>query len=106
MQALISSDLALCFEVYKVTFKTGDFEPISYLCGSKSSTPIKILVGWSTINLTATYNLSNMMTGQSYSFKKLRFFEPNLGKKGRVKDCFQQLSPDQVKQANVSALMT
>ena len=63
MQALISNDLALCFEVYKVTLKYGDVEPIKFLGTTKSCSPVKLLVGWSTINLTATYILSNMMAG-------------------------------------------
>ena len=97
MQALISSDLALCFEVYKVTMKTGDLEPIRYLGVTKSSTPIKVLVGWTTINLSATYNLSNIMAGQSFRFKKLKVFAPCFGKKARVTDCYQQLTSDSVK---------
>ena len=63
MQALITSDLALVLEVYKVTLKYGDPEPTRFLGVTKSCSPIKLLVGWSTVNLTASYILSNIMAG-------------------------------------------
>ena len=63
MQALITSDLALCIEVFKVTLKYGDVEPVRCLGITKSCSPVKVLVGWSIINLTASYILSNVMAG-------------------------------------------
>ena len=89
MQALITSDLALCIEVYKITMKYGDVEPVRILGVTRSCSPVKILAGWSTINLTATYILSNVMAGQSFNFTKLRIFEPaNAKKEGRITDRF------------------
>ena len=61
MQAFITSDLALVIEVYKVTMKYGDVEPVRCLGYTKSCSPVKLLVGWSSINLAATYALSNVM---------------------------------------------
>ena len=61
MQAFITSDLALCIEVYKVRMKYGDVEPLRCLGLTRSCSPVKTLEGWSTINLAATYILSNVM---------------------------------------------
>ena len=89
MQALITSDLALCIEVYKVTLKYGDVEPVRCLDYTKSGSPVKTLEGWSTINLSATYCLSNQMAGQKYSFNKLRIFAVNRNdKKNKITDKF------------------
>ena len=89
MQALITSDLALCFEVYKVTKKYGDIEPIRCLGETKGCSLVKTLEGWSFINLSATYALSNMMEGQSYNFHKLRIFEiGRMDRKIKVTDNF------------------
>lgn len=88
MEALITSDVALVFEVYKVSLKYGDPEPMRFLGFTKSCSPVKILVGWSTVNLAATYILSNMMAGQSFRFSKLRVFETSVSKKGRITDMF------------------
>ena len=95
-----------CLEVYKVTNKYGDVEPIRCLGVTKSCSPVKILVGWSTINLTATYMLSNMMAGQLFKFNKLRVFESNFGKKTHVTECYQSLTPESLKMTNDSALLT
>ena len=63
MQALITSDLALCIEVYKVTQKYGDLEPVRILGVTRSYSHAKLLVGYTTVNLTASYLLSNVMAG-------------------------------------------
>ncbi len=92
MQALITSDLALCFEVYKVQNKYGDVEPVRCLGLTKGCSKVKSLEGWSFINLSATYALSNIMESQAYTFHKLRIFESaRMDKKLRVTDSFQQV---------------
>lgn len=63
MQALITQNLALLIEVYKVKYKYGDVEPARLLNITKSCSPVKTLEGFSTINLSATYALSNIMGG-------------------------------------------
>ena len=63
MQALLTRDLALVIEVHKVTNKYGDVEPMRCFDFTKSSSPIKTLEGWSVINLSASYLLSNLMGG-------------------------------------------
>ena len=63
MQCLITSDLSLVIEVHKVVMKYGDVEPVRCFNVTRSCSPIRTLEGWSTINLGATYALSNVMDG-------------------------------------------
>ena len=104
---MITSDLSLCIEVYKVEYKYGDIEPMRFLGVTKSCSPIKTLQGWSTINLFATYALSNVISGQIIPFKKLRFFEVAKGSKfNKISDRYQDIMPEDIKMSVNSAILT
>lgn len=63
MEALLTRDLAMVIEVHKVVKKYGDVEPMRCFGITKNISPIKTLEGWSIINLSASYLLSNLMAG-------------------------------------------
>ena len=107
MQALITQNLALVFELYKVEYKYGDVEPVRMLGLEKSCSPVKTLEGYSTINLSATYALSNIMGGQSFQFSRLRFFSLDK-KKGltKISDKYCEITPQEVKMNPNSAILT
>ena len=104
MQALITEDLALIIEVYKVRLKYGDPEPVRCFGVTKSCSHVKTLEGWTSINISGSYLLSSVMVGQSIPFTKLRIFAEN--RKVRVSEKFSDLAPDHVKVKASSAMLT
>lgn len=107
MQCLITSDLSLVIEVHKVVMKYGDVEPVRCLGVTRSCSPIRTLEGWSTINLGATYALSNVMDGQPYTFNKLRIFETaRLDRKLKISDQYQKINKDMIGVNSTSAFLT
>lgn len=108
MQALITENLALVIEVFKVEYKSGDLEPTEQFGASKSSSSVKTLEGFSTINLSATYALSNVMGGQTLKFSRLRFFcvDKKTNKLCKISDKYSEITPSDVKMNPNSAVLT
>ena len=76
MQALLTCDLALVLQIYKVTLKPVlDHESAARVFGlEKHRDSLRVLEGWSIINLSQTYTLTNTIGGQPYLIDRLRCF--------------------------------
>jgi len=106
MQALIMNDLALVVEVFKVQLKFGDSEPLRCFNVTKNCSQVKTFEGWSTINLSATYIMSNLMAGQNYEFNMLRFFEAGRDKRHSIAKRYMELEPEHVRSKVSSAVLS